>query len=134
MPGPCAHAAIAVLAHNILISLSYLPPQPLYKYSLASVKPFLSTLTFTPSESFQINDADHHSGDSPIDSTQPQWEESSVLLMLLLLASIFPDGIDKPLYYGGVCRCTRTYGHTLLFCVTFSTLGKSSPLFCRVVP
>lgn len=61
----------------------------------------------------------------------------------LLLGTVLPDLIDKPLYYGasfltgrwgadiGLISCTRTFGHTALFALFLTTLAifrKSKPL------
>jgi hypothetical protein len=40
---------------------------------------------------------------------------SEVVDLVLLVSSLLPDLVDKPLYLCRLCKATRTFGHTLAF-------------------
>lgn len=55
-------------------------------------------------------------------TTEADFNMMVILEICLLISSITPDGVDKPLYWGRISCCTRTYGHTLLFAFLFSAI------------
>ena len=54
----------------------------------------------------------------------------------VVFGALFPDVVDKALYRTKQCHATRSYGHSILFCVICSTLcwviSQNSVLSCIV--